>query len=175
MMKHSFSFGGIDMRKTYGITVSETYDVLFPQLRERKITIPGRDGSYDYGARSYEERIISFDCAIVRPMTRAQVREAAYALSKKSRIEIWNEPDKYYVGRIYNAEALERAGTTQKQFTLEFVCEPFAYGKDLMPAVKTGQNFVDYRGTAQTPALIILKNTGKTTIQTVRISAVYKR
>lgn len=175
MMKNSFTFGGVDMRETWGITVSETRDVMSPKLRERMVTVPGRDGSYDYGARTYDQRILMLECDITRPMTRAQLREVAYALSKKDRIVLWNEPDKYYIGRIYNAEELERVGTTQKRFTLEFTCDPFAYGRTVIRPIAAGENAVDYAGTARAPCLIVLNNTGSAAVVNVRVSALYKR
>lgn len=47
MMRHSFSFNGVDMREAFGIVVERFSDVLTPALRPRKISIPYRDGSYD--------------------------------------------------------------------------------------------------------------------------------
>ena len=175
MLRNSFTFGGVDMRETYGICISEAHDVLFPQLRERKVVVPGRSGAYDYGAFAYDERILSLDCDIVRPTTRAQLREIAYVLAQKNRIVLWNEPDKYYIGRIYNAEELERVGTTQKHFTLEFTCDPFAYGQTVTQDLATGDNPVPYQGTAPTPSLIVLRNVGADPIQNLQITAVFKR
>ena len=175
MLRNSFTFGGVDMRETYGICISEAHDVLFPQLRERKVVVPGRSGAYDYGAFAYDERILSLDCDIVRPTTRAQLREIAYVLAQKNRIVLWNEPEKYYIGRIYNAEELERVGTTQKHFTLEFTCDPFAYGQTVTRKLSSGENPLQYQGTARTPSLIVLRNTGGAPIQNLQITAIFKR
>ena len=56
MMKHSFTFCGVDMRERFGLIVESFQDSLQPKLRARKLDIPMRDGAYDYGAKWYEER-----------------------------------------------------------------------------------------------------------------------
>lgn len=62
MLKHSFSFGGVDMREKYGLIVEKAEDVLAPDLRERKVEIPSRDGAWDYGAENYDERRLVITC-----------------------------------------------------------------------------------------------------------------
>ena len=72
----------------------------------------------------------------------------------------------YYIGRAYNAAAIARLPADAKQFTLTFVCEPFAYGKtetlDLTQSI-------DYTGTASTPTRIEIHNTGSAAITKVRL------
>ena len=49
----SFLFGGQDMFQRFGLQLVDDgmpSDVLMPDLRERKVTIPLRSGAYDYGA-----------------------------------------------------------------------------------------------------------------------------
>ena len=121
----SFLFNGIDMFQRFGLQLIDDgmpSDVLMPELRPRKVTIPMRSGAYDYGAHYYDERSITFSCVTVRAVSRDDAREIAYILSKKSPIRFWTEPDKYYIGRIYQAPTLEQLRNVANRFPLTFVC-----------------------------------------------------
>ena len=48
--KSSFLFGAVDMYQAFGLQIAEEglpEDVLKPQLRERKVVVPMRNGAYD--------------------------------------------------------------------------------------------------------------------------------
>lgn len=161
--KSSFMFGTTDMYETFGIQISENGlpdDVLKPPLRERKVVVPQRNGAYDYGARWYDERPLSLTCVTVRAGTRDDAREMAYILSKKSQIRFWNEPDKYYMGRVYTAPGLEILRKVGNKFTLNFVLEPFAYGALVSEDFVNRRYITNYKGTAPTPTYIVIENTG---------------
>lgn len=164
MLDYSFAFGGVDIREKYGLYVGSWQDVLKPALRARKLTIASRDGAWDFGAHAYDERQITV--RLVGQLTYSQRRELAFALSEKRQIRYWEEPNLYYIGRAYNAAAIARLPADAKQFTLTFVCEPFAYGKtetlDLTQSI-------DYTGTASTPTRIEIHNTGSAAITKVRL------
>ncbi len=168
-------FGNTDLLKEYGIVMGTPRDCLMPALRERKVEIPNRDGKYDYGANTYEERIVEVRATSSRDLTRQELRELAYILSKKSRFCFWDEPEKYYIGRIYDATALERVTVARASVVLSFTCEPFAYGATVTQPIAAGLNRIEYKGTARTPTLIVLKNNSKTTAQNVRITAIFRR
>jgi predicted phage tail component-like protein len=157
----SFIFSGHDFLKEFGIR-GIVKDPLYPKIRERKVTIPSRHGAYDFGAHYYNERTINIDCSILRPMTRHQIRECAYALSQKGYLYIWDDPDKYYVGRIYDDKVFRYLGRVGVEFTLTFTCEPFAYG---VTVSGLGPAIFSYRGTAETPTRLQLTNNGTTPIQ----------
>ena len=70
---------------------------------------------------------------------------------------------------------LTKIGRGQLEFTLEFVCEPFAVGKTITQPLTNGNNPIEYKGTAETPCLIVLKNTGTETITNVQLTAIFKR
>ena len=159
LTKSSFTFGGIDMYERFGIQLaSEPHDVILPPLRSRKMTIPQRHGAYDYGAKYYNERGLQLDCVTVRTLARADVREISYMLSQKSEIRIWNEPGKYYVGRIYDSAALEQLRNTANRFSLTFTCEPFAYGLNKSEYFLNQRYIPEYPGTAPTTTYIVLRN-----------------
>ena len=62
---------------------------------------------YDYGAKNYEERLITIICILTKKLTRAETREIAYWLSRKGRLTLWDEPDKYYIAEIYDSVDIE--------------------------------------------------------------------
>ena len=161
--KSSFLFGTTDMYERFGIMIADDGmpdDVLKPTIRERKVTVPLRNGAYDYGAQYYDERPVSITCVTVRAGTRDDAREMAYILSKKSILRLWNEPDKYYVGRVYQAPSLECLRIKGNRFTLNFVLEPFAYRNTVTQNFDGLTYSPNYAGTAPTPTYIVIENTG---------------
>lgn len=176
--KSSFLFGSIDMFEKFGIQIAEDglpHDVLMPQLRERKVTIPLRSGAYDYGAHYYDERAIQITCVTVRKGTRDDAREMAYILSKKSQIRFWNEDDKYYIGRVYQAPDLDILRNIGNRFTLTFICEPFAHGDTVTESFTNLRYEPDYPGTAPTPTYIVIENTGNTNAVNIVITQTDKQ
>lgn len=156
--KHSWTFNGVDMRAEFGLILEEPFDDrLKPRLRERKLVVPQRDGAYDYGAKWYEEREVGVKCASVQLLTRADVRRLALVLSEKGELRSWYEPEKYYMGRIYEDTNIERIVGTAKRFNLLFVCDPFAYGEQVTEQF-SAQSALAYRGSARTPTHIIITN-----------------
>ena len=159
LTKSSFQFGGIDMYERFGIMLeNEPHDVILPPLRSRKMTIPQRHGAYDYGAKYYDERGLQLDCVTVRTWKREDVREISYLISRKSELRIWNEPEKYYVGRIYDSASLEQLRNVGNKFSLVFICEPFAYGISKTELFINRRYSPEYPGTAATPTYIIIRN-----------------
>lgn len=174
----SFLFGNIDMFQRFGLQITDDGmpgDVLKPQLRERKVTVPLRNGAYDYGAHYYDERPLTINCVTVRAGTRDDAREMAYILSKKSQLRLWNEPDKYYVGRIYQAPDLECLRKVGNRFTLNFILEPFAYGEAITETFVNRRFVPSYKGTAETPTYIVIRNTGSGNIVNIQITESIKQ
>ena len=157
MLRNSFTFNGVDVREQYGLIVSEFIDVLAPPKRERKLVVPERDGSVDYGAMRYDERMLVVECATVQIPTRGECRALSLLLARKGKIQRWDEPDKYYVGEIYDPTEIERVVGSAKRFSLRFICEPFAYGEQVTEVFNTSANLA-YKGTARTPVLVTITN-----------------
>ena len=168
-------FNGTDLWEAYGILVEQVEDDLLPALRERKVVVPERSGAYDFGARYYDERLLTLSCGSTRQLTRGEVREVSYALSKKGRIVLWDEPDKYYLGRIHDATDLERALRTLRKYTLQFLCEPFAYGETVQVDFPGPVWSASYEGTQETPTRLQITNTGSTTANGIQITITEKR
>lgn len=168
----SFSFGAYNSLADWGIRAVK-YDVLTPAKRPRKVQIPMRSGMYDFGALCWEERTVRIECTLERKISRGELREIAGALSRKSQLRLWDEPDKYYLGELYDpAEILDYYDEAMRDFTLSFVCEPFAFGPVTTVPLTMGANPVAYRGTAPAPCLIVLRNLSREAAQTVTITAV---
>lgn len=175
MQMDSFEFGRIDMLTDYGIRVL-SHDPLFPELRERKVVVPGRDGAYDFKAEYYDERKVTLNCDTTIGLTRAQVRELAYILSKKNVLRIWDDPDRYYIGRIYDDTEVIPIGSIGQEFELVFICDPFAYGVVNTVEV-TGEEIkrINYAGTARTPTRIAITNNGVADAVNIQIRIREKR
>lgn len=172
MLEGSFQFGTKNSREDWGIVVIN-HDVLMPQKRSRKVVIPGRSGAYDYGSKLYEERTLIIDCYLERQISKAELREIAYALSEKKKLILYNEPDKYYAAELYDpAEVMELPLEMMREFSLSFVCEPFAYKDTVEKNIVSGENKIDYMGTAAAPCRIIIKNTNAYPVSNIVITAI---
>lgn len=175
MVGDSFTFIDKNSLDDFGIKVVAS-DSFLPQKRERKIAIPGVSGMYDYGAKNYEERLITIICILTKKLTRAETREIAYWLSRKGRLTLWDEPDKYYIAEIYDSVDIETMPKeVMREFEVKFIAEPFAY-KDVGYIDLTGTvTKINYNGTAETPCLLVLKNESPYPIKLSSITATRRR
>lgn len=168
----SFSFGTYNSLADWGIRVVK-YDTLTPAKRPRKVQIPMRSGMYDFGAQCWEERTVRIECTLERKTSRGELREIAGALSCKSRLRLWDEPDKFYIGELYDpAEITDYFDEALREFTLTFVCEPFSYGRTVTLPIHSGENPIRYQGTAETPCVIVLRNLSDTDAANITLTAV---
>ena len=172
MTGDSFSFGTYNSVDDWGIMVIG-HDTFLPPKRSRKISIPGRSGAYDYGAKNWDERTVRLECVLMRQMKKEEFREIVYLLSKKGRLRLWNEPEKYYMAELYDSPNVDDLYLEEmREFELSFVCEPFAYGENVTTALADGRNKIAYKGTAETPAVIVLRNASDDEIANVTITAI---
>lgn len=175
MTSNSFQFGGYNSVDDWGIKVL-AYDTLIPPKRMRRQQIPGRNGSYDYGTKNYDDRLLRLSCTLERKISKAQLREIAYLLSQKSQLRLWNEEDKYYIGELDNAaEVTDYPCEAMREFELTFTCEPFAYGAMKEIDVQRGINPLTYAGTAETPFILRLSNRGNNNISNITITVVKRQ
>lgn len=147
------------MYTAYGFRIRKKHRLLKPPLRERKLIIPEKSGAYDFGAKYYDEISYLVECDTIKQLSEEDKREIAYLLSFKNRITFWDEPDKYYIGRIYDAAEVEKVGGIGTYFPLTFICDPFAYGQTVNVQFPTnGVLYPKYAGTAETPTRIEITN-----------------
>lgn len=175
MEGNSFSFNGVNFLEKFGIKIVKV-DYILPPKRERKMHIPNRHGKYDFGAECWEERIIRLECDLLNRLTRDEVREISSLLSKKGKLIFWDEEDKHYIGEIYNSpEIFEYPKAYIRTFTIEFVCEPFAYGERKSEKLNLGSNKIKYKGTEKAPCIIEITNISNKPITLSTIAATYRR
>lgn len=175
----SFRFGEHDLYSEFGLRLVEVVgDALTPRLRPRKVIVPSRSGSYDYGARYYDERTVTLNCESTKRLTREGWRELSYILARKNRLYIFHEPEKYYIGQIYDPAQIETSRFELVRFELAFICEPFAHGETIqedfgMRLDLSGDRA--YRGTAATPTRIEILNAGSATATGIQVVLTVKR
>lgn len=175
MNSQTLVFGGVDLQKKYGIFVEKRRDLLHPPVRERRVLIPGRDGSYDYGAEWYADRTVELECFSVLELSRERIRKLAYDLSGKKRLILSDEPEKYYTAQLYDPSVITYIGKSGSRYKLTFCCEPFACGAPTSLSLRAGENRIEYPGTARTPTLIVLHNDSPSEAANVMLRAVFKR
>ena len=183
----TFDFDGLNSR-VMGLYAT-SYDYLLPPKREKRKEIPFRHGSHDYGTTFYKDRILTVRCFWlndkIKNLSRSDIREIVCHLSKKGRITLDCEPDKHYVGELSDPPTLaahydrarEDIRTTDGGFDLEFICDPFAIGQNVRLDGQTGRIAdIDYKGTAETPTIITLRNASSHPVSNIRIAVTrYRR
>jgi len=150
------------------------YDPFSPQKRNRQLQIPKRHGSTEMGReRWYDDRILELDCMLTRKLTKHDYREIVYELSHRNRLFFWDEPDKYYIAELFETVEVDVfPREVMRQFKLPFRCFPFAMGAQRVQALSTGINAVDYRGTAESPTIISIRNPNTFPISHIILSTV---
>lgn len=127
-MVKDFTFNDVTA-SSKNIIVTSIQRPILPTLRQRKMTIPGKDGAWDFGGNTYDEQMIKISCMITRSLSsQSFIRELALWLSKKGKLSFNDEPDKYYIGRVYE-ELINEWDGNFRVITITFECEPFAYAE----------------------------------------------
>lgn len=131
-----FSFDGITS-KSMGVASRMATENRVPELKNRTISMAGRDGLLDLGA-SLSERVIEISCFIPPKRTMAEL------LRCKDDIVSWLSPDKgvcaltldtepgrVYYARLQEGVAFERVVRLAATFGLTFFCpDPFGYAAE---------------------------------------------
>ncbi len=131
-----FSFGGVTSR-SMGIASRMTTEKRVSELKNRTISMAGRDGQVDLGA-SLSERVIEISCFI------PPKRTAAELLQCKDEIVSWlsldkgvcelkldTKPGRVYYARLQNGVTFERVVRLAATFDLAFFCpDPFGYAAE---------------------------------------------
>ncbi len=157
----------------FGLGIGSQDRTLFPSRRWQKLNIPSRSGAYyDTNNKAYDERVISLKCIFVTKdykEVRKNSREIAKWLAGSGRLYFSDEPDKYYEARVEGGISIEDMLATG-EFTVNFICEPFAYREQTIMNIATGINPVKYNGTAETPTLIIIKNNNSFAVTNIQLT-----
>lgn len=136
--------------------------------------IQGRDGTYDWSDGSRENVTISVPCVYFGSRAPATIRAVAAWLQGSGELRFSEEeaPDKYYQASIYNAADISR-GLFEDSFTIVFTAFPYALGLPRMiggTISASGESLrVETDGTAPTPCLITITNSGDDIIDTLSV------
>lgn len=169
-----FTFRGVHS-SVYGICTQDQGRAILPPGRDERIVIPGRSGYYDGPPGVYDERVEGLHCSFKCPPGETvpeMCREIAYWLSGTGRLIYDKEPDKYYTAHISGGPPMAQH-LKYGEFDLTWSYNPpFALGRTVTQPIASGENTVDYQGTAETPCTIVLKNRSNADILTVTITAI---
>lgn len=124
-------FNNTNSKADLELITSEVKRPILPPFRKKEIEVLDKDGTYDFGGNTYDKRIIEVTFSVIdknRKYLTLKARKIASWLSSKveKQLIFSDEPDKFYLAKIYNNVDLERivyAGT----FTVIFECQPFAF------------------------------------------------
>lgn len=120
--------------------------------------------------------MVKVHCVLTKKISKAQFREVAYWLSQKERLYFYDEPDKYYTATLYSSvDVTIFPSEVEREFTLMFVCDPFAYKDIPISNLETGSNGVKYHGTTDSPCTIVLKNNNDFPISNIQITVIKRR
>ncbi len=138
--------------------------------------IPGRSGYYDGASGGvYDERIEAIHCSFKCPSGKTVpevCREIAWWLSGTGRLVYEKEPDKYYMAQLSGGPPMAQH-LKYGEFDLTWSYNPpFAFGRTVTQPICSGENPIGYRGTVETPCVIILRNLSGADVQTVTITAI---
>jgi len=153
-----------------------SHDVFSPPKRETRKKIPFRSGSYISGYdRYYDDRTLRMECQLTRQLSKSEFREIVYVLSLRNSIFIWDEPEKYYRAELYESVDVDVfPKESGRNFTLPFICDPFAYGPQQIIPITDGNNPIEYKGTAESPTLIIIRNPNPYPVSRITLTAVQR-
>jgi predicted phage tail component-like protein len=150
---------------------------LLPELRKREVLVPSKNGVYDFGGNTYENKLIELSCTVIKPKMpdlRQQARLISGWLKDKGILRFDDEPDKYYIGRVYSSVPLENVVGTGV-FTLIFDVEPFAYSDtNTLEVTRTDDSpfFIFNNGNVEAPNEITITNLGVNTINGFKIKLI---
>lgn len=127
-MKAHFKFNGIKSSDK-NIVLKKYKPIFLPALNIEYEQVPGRHGSIEFNDNTRQDIVIEVDIAILgdsKTEVMVNARAVEHWLSQKGRLQFWDEPQRFYIGRIVNQIPLERTAVWGN-VTLLFRCEPFAY------------------------------------------------
>lgn len=157
-----------------------------PGTVDRTLSIPGRNGVWDFGA-DLGPLSFSFDCAMIsrnpdelqqRIMALAAALVDSYGKPKELQLRLKERPNQYFTARYsgsFDPDRIFRIG----KFSLPLVAfDPFARGDEKIEEVHiTASPYtlnLQSSGNVRTEPVIILTNTGTTTLTSFRITNEYQ-
>ncbi len=115
---------------TMEVSVKDIIRPILPQLNKTEISIPQKNGTWDFGNNTYENRVIRCVCYINEAsLAAAQTKAKTVAswLSNKGNLILDDDPNVYYYCRAYN-DISGKQIRNYIEFDVEFDCQPLAFG-----------------------------------------------
>ena len=136
---------------------------LLPASNNSYVQVPGRQGSVLFPG-GLADRRIEIDCAFrgnKLPDLRIRAREIAAWLYTENReiLSFDDESEKYYRGKLAQAIDFEHLAV-MGQFSLIFVCEPLAYGAEVLASFINDTATVNNQGTFESYPVFTVTFTG---------------
>lgn len=151
---------------------------LLPEPNDKYMQVPGRQGSILFPG-GLADRRIEIDCAFrgnKLPDLRIRAREIAAWLYTENReiLSFDDESEKYYRGKLAQAIDFEHLAV-MGQFSLIFVCEPLAYGAEVLASFINDTATVNNQGTFESYPVFTVTFTAAAAEWKVILGAKYVR
>lgn len=161
----------------FGLSVKSDNRTMAPSKRRNQYLVPGRDGLIDYGRETFDNRVITVEIVTHKKTfeeLRLQIRDVAKWLMGYGSLIFDDEVDKAYTAKVYDELSIEQFATTGST-TISFECLPFAESLQFnqINASFTENDKVlvaNVSGTANSCAIITIRNNGVTPINTITIT-----
>jgi len=149
-----------------------------PEVRRKELEVPGRAGRYDFGSE-YDTRTLELPLVTLDTSTQSEVQEVIRdfvdALTdnngepKEVKLSFGKESDKHYKVKLDQSFGVRRYPGNLADFRVRLrATEPFAFTSTNTTSVNitsSGQAFqVTNSGSAPTPVVITIENTGTSTV-----------
>lgn len=158
-----FSFRGTHTNSFQGLVTKTINNPLIASKRVKRITIPGRDGSYVF-EDGYENKKLEFKCIVTKGSIqerRLRMRQIASWLSGTGDLVLDYEKDKTYKVVRTVSDISVALDKIIDEFNLEFEVEPFQYGtKKTISVENPGTFVVHHTGNVAAQTLVSLTGTG---------------
>lgn len=173
-MVNDFTFRG-ESASSKGIIVQRITNLLKPAKRVNLLTIAGRNGVTRQTDGTYAERQILMDCMLIehsRAALQLKVEAIAKWLSTSGELVILSTPDRIY-DMSPDGEIVLSPNQSTQSFQIAFSGFPFALSQPNVADFIINSNEqnaqVAVSGTAATPCVIRIKNTGTSPIYNIQI------
>lgn len=155
----SFTFGGKNSYKDYGIVISKRPNLPSPKRRVSYIDIPGRDSSLTYDERTYENITIGVECKIKDGKLVDKIDEIKSWLfsAGESDLIFSFQDDKKYRAQVVNSIDFSQVAKVFSEFIIVFNCRPFKYEvrNSLFTIIESGTSIINIGSIKSEPIISI--------------------
>ncbi|MGI6678456.1 MAG: distal tail protein Dit [Dehalobacterium sp.] len=126
----SFTFGGKNSYRDYGIVISKRPNLPSPKRRVHYMDIPGRHGRVQYDEKTYEDITIVVECGLKDTENLVERLDAIKAWlfnAGESDLVFSFGEDNKYVAQVVNAIDFTQVYKYTSSFPVIFNCQPFKY------------------------------------------------